>query len=108
MSRHRMRIHSELSKLTPLQVERICCAPLRYEPQGADTSCFEGMELSPDATAADMLDTAIAFDECLIRFYRQVIQQPVDQEIKDLFESLVRAEESSEIELKKIKAMDYF
>ncbi len=43
-----------------------------------------------------------------MKLYRQVLQQPVDDEIKELFESLVRAEQRDEIELKKIKAMDYF
>jgi hypothetical protein len=36
------------------------------------------------------------------------VRQPVDQEVKQLFESLIRWEQDDEIELKKIKAMDYF
>ncbi len=55
-----------------------------------------------------VLDAAVILDECLVRLYRQVLQQPVDEEIRELFESLVRAEQRDEIELKKIKAMDYF
>ena len=90
------------------EIYRICHTPLRYEPHGADSHCFEGVELPPDATAAEVLDAAIEFDECLVRFYRQVVRQPVDQKIKALFESLIRMEQDDEIELKKIKAMDYF
>jgi len=41
-------------------------------------------ELPPDATASEVLGTAIRFDEYLLRFYRQVIRQPVDQKIKEL------------------------
>ena len=111
MSRHRLRTHIALFKLPVERVEeiyRICHTPLRYEPQGADKHCFEGIKLPRDATTAEVLDAAIEFDECLIRFYRQVVQQPVDQEIKELFESLIRREQDDEIQLKKIKAMDYF
>ena len=108
MSRHCERIGQALEKLSCEQVARICAAPLRYEPQAADCRCFEGMELPPDAPAADVLEAALTFDECLVRLFRQVIRQPVDEEVKDLFDSLVRTEERDEIELKKIKAMDYF
>ena len=108
MSRHRARITAALDKLSAERVRRICSAPLRYEPQAADCRCFEGVELSPEATAAEVLDVAVTFDECLINLFRQVARQPVDEEIRELFESLIRAEERDKIELKKIKAMDYF
>jgi rubrerythrin len=108
MSRHRIRISEALSKLSSPQVRRIRSAPLRYEPQAADCRCFEGVDLPPGASAAEVLDVATVFDECLVRLYRQVLQQPVDEEAKELFESLVCAEQRDEVELKKIKAMDYF
>jgi hypothetical protein len=111
MSRHRRRAHVALFKLPVKRVEqihRICHTPLQYEPHGVECRYFKGIELSPDATAAEVLDTAIKFDECLVKFYRQVVQQPVDQDVKQLFESLIQQEEGDEIELKKIKAMDYF
>ena len=114
MSRHRRRTHIALFKLPVEKAEeiyRICHTPLQYDPHdphAIDYTCFEGVELSPDATTAEVLDAAIEFDECLVRFYRQVVQQPVDQKIKALFESLIHREQEDEIELKKIKAMDYF
>ena len=108
MSRHRARIAEALDRLSGAQVRRIFMAPLRYQPQDANGPRLESVELPRQATAAEVLDAAIAFDECLIRLYRQVVRQPVDQEVKELFESLIRREERDEIELKKIKAMDYF
>jgi rubrerythrin len=108
MSRHRQRLAEALDRFPPEQASRIRGTHLRYEPQAADCRCFEGIEVPPDASAAQVLDAAVNFDECLINLYRQVLQQPVDEEIRELFESLVRAEQRDEIELKKIKAMDYF
>ena len=108
MGRHCARIAEALQRLPEAEVRRILAVPLRYEPEVADCRCFEGVELPPDATAAQVLDVAVTLDECLIRLYRQVAGQPVEQSVKDLFESLVHAEENDEIELRKIKAMDYF
>ena len=108
MSRHRQRTHAILDKLPVEERHRIWRIPLRYEPQGIDFHCFLGVELAPDSSAAEVLDAAVAFDECLIRLYRQVLRQQVDQKVKDMFEGLIRMEVYDEIELKKIKAENYF
>ena len=108
MSRHRKRIGEALDKLSPEQMDQITSAPLRYEPKAADCRCFDLIQLPDDAAASQVLDAAVLLDECLVRLYRQVLQQPLEEEARELFESLVRSEQRDEIELKKIKAMDYF
>jgi len=111
MSRHRIRSHEILSKLpvdSADQIYKIYHTPLQYEPCGADKHSFDNINLSPDATSSRVLDAAIQLDECLVDFYKQVVNQPIDQNVKQLFEGLIQAEEYDEIALKKIKAMDYF
>ena len=108
MSRHRRHLTEGLAELPVAERARLNTTNLRYEPQAADCRCFNGVDLAPDATAQEVLDAAVLFDECLIRLYRQVLQQDVDQKVKDLFAGLVGREEQDEIQLKKIKAMDYF
>ena len=108
MSRHRARLTGALARLDPDQVRRIREEPIRYEPQAADCRCFEGVDLPAEATAGQVLDIAVTLDECLVRLYRQAARQSADLEVRALFESLIRAEQRDEIELKKIKAMDYF
>ena len=108
MGRHRRHLSEALGRLGDAEREEVSSFPIRYEPLAPDCTCVEGRELPPDATAAEVLDIAIEIDGCLIDLYRQVLTQDVDQEVQDLFESLVRAEERDTIELKKIKAMDYF
>ena len=108
IGRHRVRMNAALEKLAPEQMHRIRNTPLRYEPHAADCRCFQGMELPPNATGAQVVDVAVTFDECLVRLYRQVVRQPVDREVSDFFESLIQSEQSDEIQLKKIKAADYF
>ena len=108
IGRHCRRLSRALERLDSDERERVCACPIRYEPVAMGGSCFDGRELAPDATAHEVLDTAIEFDECLAELYRQVLRQDLDQEVKDLFESLVRSEERDEVVLKKIKATDYF
>jgi hypothetical protein len=50
----------------------------------------------------------VTFDQCLVNLFRQAARQDIDEEARELFEGLIRMEERDEIELKKIKAMDYF
>jgi ferritin-like protein len=108
MSRHRARLTAALERLDVAAIRRLRAEPIRYEPQAADCRCFEQVSLPPDATAAQVLDAAVTFDECLVRLYRQAARQTADLDARALFESLIRSEERDEIELKKIKAMDYF
>ena len=109
MSRHRVRLLATLDELPRDEIHRICAIPVRYEPQAVDRHCLEREQLPPDATADQVLDMAIALNECLVLLYRQTLQQcEDDQEARDVLESLIRSEERDEIELKKTKAMDYF
>jgi len=108
MSRHRRRIDAELAELTPEQARRIRTMPIHYEPHAADCQCFVGMELPPDAPASQVLDNAVCLDGCLISLYRQAAEQVPDEESQAFFQGMIRCEERDAIELKKIKAMDYF
>lgn len=108
MGRHRRRLSEALERFSAEEYRRISALPLRYEPVSSECDHFEARVLPPDATATEVLDLAIEFDECLISLYRQVAQQDVEPEVKELFESLVRMEERDEVMLKKIKATHYF
>lgn len=108
MSRRRPRVSENLALLSHDRLAAISPTPLAYEPYGADCHCLEGMRLPVAGNAAQVLDMALNFNECLVRFYRQVIQQVADPAVVELFESLICLEEQDEIELKKIKALNYF
>jgi hypothetical protein len=108
MSRHRQRIDAELAELSAEQAHYIRTLPIRYEPHAADCQCFAGMHLPADAPAAQVLDNAVCLDGCLIELYRQAAAQVHDEESLAFFQGLIRCEERDAIELKKIRAMDYF
>ena len=108
MSRHSRHIRGFLGKLPSDTVRHLITVPLSYEPHIPDCHCFENIVLSPDADAAKVIDTAVLLDECLKELYSQVVEKPIDSHIKELFEGLIQSVEQDEIQLKKIKAMDYF
>lgn len=108
MSRHRRRINEFLEKMDPAEKRRVKRIPLPFDPEVATCDCFKDKEVAEDAPASEVLDKAVALDDCLIRLYRQVADEVTDQEAKELFQKLLQAEERDEIRLKRIKAMDYF
>ena len=108
MARHRRRLAEALERFPAEEYCRISALPLRYEPVSSECDHFDARVLPADATAAEVLDIAIEFDECLISLYAQVAQQDLEPKVKELFESLVHREERDEILLKKIKATNYF
>ncbi|MHC5089629.1 MAG: hypothetical protein ACYSOF_02165 [Planctomycetota bacterium] len=108
MSRHSHRINELLEQLPPDSKKTICSAPIPYMPEIPGESIIKQFHLPSDPTGAEVLDAAINFDECLLKMYHSTADQPVSQEIKDFFDCLIRDIETDEIQLKKIKAMNYF
>ena len=108
MSRHRLRLEGALRDMSPEQRKRLKRVMLPFDPEVADCHCFEELQLTPDSTAAEVLDAAIRLDSCLVSLFKQALQETVDPVARELFESLVRSEERDAVRLKKMKAMDYF
>jgi hypothetical protein len=108
MSRHSLRIHELLEKVPVDTRKVICSTPIPYMPELPGKNSLKQVHLPADPAANEVLDAAIQFDDCLVKMYHSVADQPVSQDIKDFFESLIRNLEKDEVELKKIKAMDYF
>lgn len=108
MSRHSHHIKDLLNDLSPEIRAHLLKVPLSYEPHVPDCHCFETLDLPVDADAQHVLDAAVLLDECLVSLYRQVARQPVERQVQDFFEQLIQVLEQDEIQLKKIKATNYF
>ncbi|MDH4202066.1 MAG: hypothetical protein OEV87_04165 [Phycisphaerae bacterium] len=108
MSRHSHHMRDLLSKLPEEKVSHFLKVPISYQPHIPDCHCFERIEITPETEAAEVLDAAVLLDECLMQLYRQVVRQPVEEQIRELFEELILIVEQDEIQIKKIKAMNYF
>ena len=105
IARHRHRTLAALDKCPHEVIDRIKKLPLQYQPDIPGEHCFKEIKLPPDASPLEILEAAIAFDQCLVQMYKQIASQPLAHEIKDLFENLSIYEEADEIDLKKIRQM---
>lgn len=105
IARHRHRTLAALEESSHEEIEHIKKLPLQYSPDMPGEHSLREIKLSPDATPLEILEAAIAFDECMVQMYKQISRQPVAQEIKEIFESLITYEEADESDLKKIREM---
>jgi hypothetical protein len=109
LARHKRHVPEALEPFTAVDLHHIRLAPMKYDDTDFHPAhCFEGRGLPADATGEQLLDVSIEFVDTLIRFYHWMLQQPLGPGPQGLFQSLLRIEERDVIELKKIKAMDYF
>ena len=109
LARHRRHLPSALECCSERDLESVRRTPCKYNgPQFGPAECFEGKELPSTVKADRLLDTAIEFVAGLAGVYRWVSEQSLGGKSLSLFQSLLRIEESHLVELKKIKAMDYF
>ncbi|HEG42519.1 MAG TPA: hypothetical protein ENH94_00570 [Phycisphaerales bacterium] len=104
VSRHRVRTKEAFSRLPEDEQKHIYSIIMKYEPLMPGEHCFDDVELSEDATVAEVLETVRRFDECIAQMYRQIVLKPVHHEVKDIFEKLIEWEENDEVELKKLEA----
>ena len=109
LARHRRHLPEALECLPGKELERMGHVLLKYDdPDFNPQKCFEGKQLPSSVSGDELLATAIDLVEMLIRFYRWMVEQPLGERAGSLFHSLLQIEERHVIELRKIKAMDYF
>ena len=108
LARHRRHVPSALASCTASQIESVRRTPFKYDgPEFDPQACFKEVELSPSATANEVLDAAVALVETLTAVYRWISDRHLGDDVSFLFGSLLKIEESHLIELKKIRAVDY-
>ncbi len=109
LARHRRHLPEALASLSATELEHIRRIPLKYSDMEFDPKkCFRGKYLASSVSGEQLLDVAIELVETLIHLYGWLLEQPLGYEAGNLWRSLLRIEENAVIELKKIKAMDYF
>lgn len=109
LARHRKHLPSALKCLSESDIGRVRRSPCKYNGPAFEVArCFRGKELPSSTTAPELLDAAIGFAGILAEVYRWVAGRPQGGKESSLFQSLLKIEESHLVELKKIKAADYF
>jgi rubrerythrin len=75
-----------------------------YFQYGSDASKLSGIsefEIKDEMSVEDVVEAAMHFDACLIRFYREIAQKAHTEKVREVFENLLVMEEHEQIELSK-------
>lgn len=109
LARHRKHLPEAMENFDSERVRKWKRVLLKYDDTDFDPHrLFSGRHLSDDVTADQLLAHAIELVEHLIRFYRWMTMHTHGKSEQQLFEFVLRIEENHVVELKKMKAMDYF
>jgi len=67
---------------------------IQFTPSEALDAFFDEHELKPEMPLDEVVRTVLQFDDYLIAFYRQVAEETVSEEVRNLFTRLAEQEES--------------
>lgn len=109
LAKHSRRLEKALSEFGNRKVKRIREIKLKYDVDFDPERTFRVLKVPPgEVRGPELLDAVVEHDAGLIELYRKVIEQPLGDEAKALFESLIRVEERDIVMHKKMIAMNYF
>jgi rubrerythrin len=75
-----------------------------YFQYGSDASKLSGIsdfEIKEEMNVENVVEAAMHFDACLIKFYREIAQKARSDKVREVFENLLVMEEHEQIELSK-------
>lgn len=109
LAKHSRRLEKALSEFGNRRVNRIRDIKLKYDVDFDPKQTFRVLEVPPEEVRGpELLNAVVAHDAGLIDLYRKVIEQPLGDDARALFESLIRVEERDIVMHKKMIAMNYF
>jgi hypothetical protein len=109
LARFKRHIASTLDLFTSDQLRIMREVPLKsIDSEFVVSRCFEGAYLTHDATADQLLETAIELTDIILCFYQWLINQPVNGIGAGVFEQLAAKEEKNIQNLKTLKEHQRF
>jgi rubrerythrin len=109
LARHRRHLDQALSELQADAILHVKKVQVKYDIDFHPDHDFHVIETpATEITAKELLDSAVGYDEQLIRLYTSMLDQPIGEEATVLVEALIRLEEKDIVMLKKMLAMNYF
>lgn len=109
LSRRRNHLPDVLTTFSAAELAEMCHERVRYDDTEFDPErLFVGPQAPADIGGRELLQTAIAFVEELLVFYRWLDQQPLGEHGRRLVQELLRTEETHITELEKTLATGYF
>ena len=109
MSRHRRHQRDVLSQLTPDLLKHIREIEVRHDITFQPETAFHALKIPhAEITGKQFLDAAVRYNETLVAIYRQILDEPVNEEARKVIESMIHVEERDMVMMRKMMAMHYF
>lgn len=109
LSRHRKHLDDVLSTYGADFLHHIESIELKYDIPFHPETYFMPLDTPPlDITGHQLLEAAVKYDSALVDLYKAVLEQPIIEQAREVFLSLIKNEECDIVMLKKMIAMDYF
>ena len=109
LARHRRHQELALAEYDRTQTNHIRDVKMKYDIPFDPQILFCRLDAPVATLSGDrLLQAAIAYDQALIDLYRAMLEQPLNDEVRAFFESLIRIEERDIVMMKKMIAMHYF
>jgi len=97
MGRHERRLEEAIANYEEDASRGVLNTWFKYTPEQATYRCFEDIEVKPDMTVEEVIKTALRMDNCLVELYRGMAERSVSEEVRQLFDDLLRLEQSEEL-----------
>ncbi len=68
----------------------------KHAPEISAAECFEGIDVHDDMSVDEVIRVSLQLDDRLIAYYRRLADLAVAEEVKDLFNDLLREEQNEE------------
>ncbi len=109
LSRHRRHLEEVKNSLDIENITHIFSVKLKYDVNfDPDDDTYLLKISNKNISGQKLLEEACGFDERLIALYKDVLNQPLNNEVLLFIQSLLRLEEKDIVMLKKMIAMNYF
>jgi len=107
MSRHQEHVAECLAELEAASAREIMDTWFKFTPTMKHEKCFECINIDANMSTAEIIDTTLRVDACLVSFYEQAASHAVSQGVRDLFSKLLEMEKKEETQcLRKMVEFD--
>lgn len=109
LAKHCRRLEKALTEFGSAKIAKIREIKLKYDVDFDPERTFAILRVpAEEVRGPALLDAVVQHDAGLIELYGKIMEQPLGDEAKALFESLIRVEERDIVMHKKMIAMNYF
>lgn len=87
-------LHDAKEKALNVWIKHVPCLP-----NDVFAHCLEELEIVPPLYVDDILDIAMQYDDCLVRFFSALVDETESTRAKDIFSNLLNAARKEEMKL---------